>query len=77
MYRESLPEDGVRLQSDPVPEEPTPAPPRATTALAAPGPRHVRAVPTTAEVKVERALELFNGSGTSARGSPARSGSRG
>jgi hypothetical protein len=25
-------------------------------------PRHVRAVPTTAEVKVERALELFNGS---------------
>ena len=26
-------------------------------------PRHVRAVPTTAEVKVERALELFNGSG--------------
>jgi predicted Fe-S protein YdhL (DUF1289 family) len=26
-------------------------------------PRHVRAVPTTAEGKVERALELFNGSG--------------
>ena len=26
-------------------------------------PRHVRAVPTTAEVKVERALDLFNGSG--------------
>jgi predicted Fe-S protein YdhL (DUF1289 family) len=26
-------------------------------------PRHVRAVPTTAEAKVERALELFNGSG--------------
>jgi hypothetical protein len=26
-------------------------------------PRHVRAVPTTAEVKVQRALELFNGSG--------------
>jgi hypothetical protein len=25
-------------------------------------PRHVRAVPTTAEVKVERALDLFNGS---------------
>jgi hypothetical protein len=25
-------------------------------------PRHVRAVPTTAEVKVERAVELFNGS---------------
>jgi hypothetical protein len=26
-------------------------------------PRHVRAVPTTAEGKVERALDLFNGSG--------------
>ena len=26
-------------------------------------PRHVRAVPTTAEAKVDRALELFNGSG--------------
>ena len=25
-------------------------------------PRHVRAVPTTADVKVERALDLFNGS---------------
>jgi hypothetical protein len=39
--------------------EPQPAPRR----RAAPqDPRHVRAVPTTAEVKVERALELFNGS---------------
>jgi hypothetical protein len=35
--------------------EPTRAPPRTDT-------RHVRAVPTTAEVKVERALELFNAS---------------
>jgi predicted Fe-S protein YdhL (DUF1289 family) len=41
-------------------EEATPAPrPRSRPQ----SPRHVRAVPTTAEVKVERALELFNGSG--------------
>jgi len=41
-------------------EEPAPAPrPRSRPQ----SPRHVRAVPTTAEVKVERALELFNGSG--------------
>jgi len=43
-------------------EEPAPAPeprPRSRPQT----PRHVRAVPTTAEVKVERALELFNGSG--------------
>ena len=64
---ESLPEDGVtrpgdgvRLQPDPV-NEPAPAPPRPRSRPQAP--RHVRAVPTTAEVKVERALELFNGSG--------------
>jgi hypothetical protein len=55
------PADGVRLQPDPV-DEPTPTPPpRARSRPQAP--RHVRAVPTTAEVKVERALELFNGSG--------------
>jgi hypothetical protein len=41
-------------------EEPAPVPrPRSRPQ----NPRHVRAVPTTAEVKVERALELFNGSG--------------
>lgn len=41
-------------------EEPPPAPrPRSRPQ----SPRHVRAVPTTAEGKVERALELFNGSG--------------
>jgi hypothetical protein len=40
-------------------EEPAPLPrPRSRPQ----SPRHVRAVPTTAEVKVERALELFNGS---------------
>src|SRR4051794_6518822 len=37
---------------------PPPAPPRSRPR----DPRHVRAVPTTGEVKVERALELFNGS---------------
>jgi hypothetical protein len=39
--------------------EPQPAPRRRQPPQ---DPRHVRAVPTTAEVKVERALELFNGS---------------
>jgi hypothetical protein len=38
-------------------QEPTHAPPPIRRDA-----RHVRAVPTTAEVKVERALELFNGS---------------
>ena len=55
--------DGVRLTPDagsPEADEPTPPPrPRSRPQ----SPRHVRAVPTTAEVKVERALELFNGSG--------------
>ena len=56
-----LPGNGDRLNSLPA-EEPAPAPPpRARSRPQAP--RHVRAVPTTAEVKVERALELFNGSG--------------
>ena len=51
--------NGARLQPDPA-ESPAP-PPRARSIPQSP--RHVRAVPTTAEVKVERALELFNGSG--------------
>jgi predicted Fe-S protein YdhL (DUF1289 family) len=42
-------------------EEAAPPPPRPRSRPQSP--RHVRAVPTTAEVKVERALELFNGSG--------------
>jgi predicted Fe-S protein YdhL (DUF1289 family) len=64
---------GVRLQPDsltkPDPrserdEDPTPAPaPPRRTPSRPQAPRHVRAVPTTAEVKIERALELFNGSG--------------
>ena len=40
----------------PVRERPAPARPRPKD------PRHVRAVPTTAQAKVERALDLFNGS---------------
>jgi predicted Fe-S protein YdhL (DUF1289 family) len=42
-------------------DEPAPPPPRPRSRPQSP--RHVRAVPTTAEVKVQRALELFNGSG--------------
>ena len=41
----------------------TSTPPPARPRSRPQSPRHVRAVPTTAEVKVERALELFNGSG--------------
>jgi hypothetical protein len=40
----------------PVRERPAPARPRPKD------PRHVRAIPTTAQAKVERALDLFNGS---------------
>ena len=54
--------NGTEPDDHPVEEQPAPAPPpRARSRPQAP--RHVRAVPTTAEVKVERALELFNGSG--------------
>jgi hypothetical protein len=58
-------DDGVRLKPDPpnAAEEQAPAPAPAPRPRSRPqSPRHVRAVPTTAEVKVERALELFNGS---------------
>jgi hypothetical protein len=46
-------------------EAPAPAPARERPAPARPrtrDPRHVRAIPTTAQAKVERALDLFNGS---------------
>lgn len=52
---------GFGGNGEPAAEEephPLPPPPRSRPK----DPRHVRAVPTTAEVKVERALELFNGS---------------
>jgi hypothetical protein len=42
-------------------QEPHPPPPPPARSLPR-DPRHVRAVPTTAQVKVERALELFNAS---------------
>jgi hypothetical protein len=42
--------------------EPAPTPPRERPRPRPKDPRHVRAVPTTAAAKVERALELFNGS---------------
>ena len=44
---------------EPAPREREPVRPRRETRREA---RHIRAVPTTAEVKVERALELFNAS---------------
>src|SRR3954463_14522976 len=50
---------GGRNGPPPAEPEPPPAPPRRSRPR---DPRHVRAVPTTGEVKVERALELFNGS---------------
>jgi hypothetical protein len=43
-------------EAPPVRERPAPARPRTRD------PRHVRAIPTTAQAKVERALDLFNGS---------------
>jgi hypothetical protein len=51
--------DGVEPQEHPTEDAAPPPRPRSRPQ----NPRHVRAVPTTAEVKVERALELFNGSG--------------
>jgi hypothetical protein len=52
--------NGAEVEEQPV-EQPEPPPQRVHTRPQSP--RHVRAVPTTAEVKIERALELFNGSG--------------
>jgi len=50
-------EEGAREAEPPAPRE------RSLPRREAPrDPRHVRAVPTTADVKVERALELFNNS---------------
>jgi hypothetical protein len=51
--------DGSNGAPPPAEPEPSPPPPRRSRPR---DPRHVRAVPTTGEVKVERALELFNGS---------------
>lgn len=51
--------NGAEPDESPPEEAPPPPKPRSQPQ----SPRHVRAVPTTAQVKVERALELFNGSG--------------
>jgi len=69
---EDEPQDGEVLYEEPaaeLPPEPEPEPDPVRTPAPAPAPvrqrrdaRHVRAVPTNAQVKVERALELFNGS---------------
>jgi hypothetical protein len=48
--------EAMASEPPPPPPAPTPPPPRRRDA------RHVRAVPTNAQVKVERALELFNSS---------------
>jgi hypothetical protein len=58
---------GAETASEPAAHEdvqpaPAPAPPRPRPRSRPKDPRHVRAVPTTAEAKVERALDLFNGS---------------
>jgi len=52
--------NGSELHDDPPPPEAEQPPPKPRTRPK--DPRHVRAVPTTAEAKVERALDLFNGS---------------
>ena len=44
------------------PHTPAPAPPPARPRSRPKDPRHVRAVPTTTEGKIERAIDLFNGS---------------
>jgi hypothetical protein len=58
---EPAPEEALGGNGAP-PEEPEPAPQPPPRRSRPRDPRHVRAVPTTGEVKVERALELFNGS---------------
>jgi predicted Fe-S protein YdhL (DUF1289 family) len=55
--------DGVEPEEYPAEEVDAPPAPAPAARSRPQTPRHVRAVPTTAEVKVERALELFNGSG--------------
>lgn len=51
-------DDGEPVLEEEEPQQPPPPPPRSLPR----DPRHVRAVPTTAQVKVERALDLFNDS---------------
>jgi hypothetical protein len=58
-YEEPAAEYLVEPEPEPEPARPAPAPPPRQRRDS----RHVRAVPTNAQVKVERALELFNSSG--------------
>jgi hypothetical protein len=53
---------GVEPSEHPDPDESSVRPQRSRPPSRPKDPRHVRAVPTTAEVKVDRALDLFNGS---------------
>jgi hypothetical protein len=53
---EAWPQPGPEPQPEPEAADPPPAPPPSRPK----DPRHVRAVPTNAQVKVERALEVFN-----------------
>jgi predicted Fe-S protein YdhL (DUF1289 family) len=55
--------NGIESEERPFEETETPSAPAPRPRSRPQNPRHVRAVPTTAEVKVERAIELFNGSG--------------
>ena len=55
--------NGAEPEEYPLEETEAPPAPAPRPRTRPQSPRHVRAVPTTAEVKVERALELFNGSG--------------
>ena len=61
---EEAPAPGTGNGAEPVEAEDEPAapPPRERPRSRPKDPRHVRAVPTTPEGKVERALDLFNGS---------------
>ena len=62
LRRRVVPEP-VTAAPAPEPEEAAPEPARPAAPRPRPkDPRHVRAIPTTAQAKVDRALELFNGS---------------
>jgi hypothetical protein len=55
-------ENGAEPAEYEEPPQPAPAPPAPRPRTRPKDPRHVRAVPTTSEGKIERALDLFNGS---------------
>jgi hypothetical protein len=55
-------DNGAEAEEYEEPHTPLPAPPPARPRTRPQEPRHVRAVPTTTEGKIERAIDLFNGS---------------